>query len=230
MFKSLKYIWMMILSASLAFAQYTEAYDLWEVTPFYVINTSNTLAESLRHEDIDYLDSYALGVNFGKVLIRDPWGLPVDGIATTGLIWHNEAGFQDNFLQHTVLLKWSWKQFPWSFHLRTRFEIGTGASFTWKISEAEQKNRTVDGQYEGSRHLLNYNEFSLGFNVQDLIGLVNSEARDNESLDRLWLMMGITHRSGAWGLWGESTHPVTCERQGVEGAWNAYYIGLKKTF
>jgi len=203
-------------------------YDLWEVTPFFVNNTSSSLGETLRNDNIDYVGTYALGVNVGRVLLHDVGGKPLDGVLTMGLLWHDEQGFQDNFLHHTVLFKGVWKEFPWSNHMRTLVEIGTGASFTWRISRAEQENRSTDGQFRGSRNLLNYNEFSLGFHTGDLVKLTTG--KELESLEKVWFMMGIIHRSGAWGAWGKSRNPATGETEGVLGALNSYYFGIKTTF
>jgi len=205
--------------------------DNWEITPFYVKNTSNSLGETLAHSEIDYVDTYALGLNVGRVVMRDVLDQPLDAAITVGTIWHRENGFQDDFLQHTVLFKWIWRSFPWNGRVRTIGEVGTGASFSWRIAKAEQENRSVgdEGLYKESRNLLNYNEFSLGFNLAD-IGELVSGGKNMDSLEKAWLMMGIVHRSGAWGFWGDGYNPESGEREGVQGAWNAYYLGVKKTF
>jgi len=190
---------------------------LWEVTPMMSVSTSNNVGELLVPIDPTLLAQFSYGVNVGRVIKEDIFDGKGDIVMTLGAHYHDERGVDHNTAQNTILFKAVWKSFPWNHKVRTIAEVGTGASYTWRILEGEKQNRSG----RESRNLLNYNEFSLGFNLGDLIGF--------DSLDDSWLMLGIMHRSGARGVWGSYTDEDGSE-QPMKGAYNAYYSGVKVRF
>jgi hypothetical protein len=187
----------------------------WEITLLYFQGTDNSLGELVSGK-VDALSYNGVGVNVGRVILRDFQGWPLDLVASIGTLYHHELGDQSDTLQNTFMVKLAWKQFPWNEYVRTRIEAGTGVSYAWSIPMTEQINQ--DGR--SSANLLNYNEINLGLHMQDLTKLFTG--REHDFLEDTWLMGGILHRSGAWGFYGDDSNGDP-----IEGGSNYLWIGLR---
>ena len=195
---------------------------LWEVTFFHFHSTLNKL-DGLYSDDLQFASQNGIGLNLGRVLFRDPFRWPMDITASTKILWHNERGKQDNFLHNTLSIKLGWKSFFWNHWIRTRAEIGNGVSYTGKIPYAEEIAR----KRKGSRHFLNYMEYSVGFSLRDATEIISR--RSHETLEHVWIFTGILHRSGVFGLYGDATDEDGNKGPGT-GAWNAGYAGIRYYF
>jgi hypothetical protein len=175
--------------------------------------------------DINTIPQNGFALNVGYVLVEDLWDQPLDLILQGGVIWHDEKGYQGNFLQYTASVKFEWTSFRWDEHLRTRLGFATGWSYVDEIPFAEISNRGSTS----SQHFLHYLEASLSLNFGDLyrLGQLDHVLRGFESsvLDDTWLVGSVFHRSGAWGFYGEDDNG-----DDIEGGSNFLAIGIQTEF
>jgi outer membrane protein len=151
---------------------------------------------------VDRTDIAALHV--GRTLIERAGGWPVDLAGFVGVQRQLEKGFQSDFFSFMAFFKAYYYGFPWDRYVRTRIGLGSGLSYSEKITEMEQNDQGRRGR--GTWKLLNYLDPSIDFRV----------ARDT------WLGVGVSHRSGAFGkslLLGN-----------INGGSNFIYVSVETSF
>lgn len=196
----------------------------WRFGLHYFQGTSNDLGDVFTGS-IDALAQNGLRFTAARVLANDLWNTPIDVLAEGGIMWHDEKGKQPNLFQYTLGLKFVWDEFPWDCHLRTRLGFTTGVSYAEHIPIAEQVNRGG----KSSSHLLHYLDFSLAFNCADISRLTRLEllfpGDDASGIDNVWLTVGVPHRSGAWGLYGDDN-----TGEAIQGGSNYLSVGIEADF
>lgn len=203
---------------------YEPAEPVWRFGIHYFQGTANSLGDVFTGS-YDVLAQNGLRFTAARVLTRDIWNTPIDVLLEGGIMWHDEKGKQDDTFQYTLGVKFEWDEFPWNDHLRTRIGFTTGLSYADQIPIAEQVNRGTTS----SSHLLHYLDFSLAFNCGDISRLTRLEklfpGGDARSIDNFWLTVGVPHRSGAWGTYGDDRtgEPIT-------GGSNYLSIGIEADF
>lgn len=196
----------------------------WRFSLQYFQGTTNALGEIL----LGFIDTVAqneIKLSAARVIHRDLWDLPVDVLLEGTIMWHNEMSAQDDLFQYAFGFKLECDKLPWSEHLRTRVGFTSGVSYAEHIPIAEQLNRGTPT----SSHLLHYLDITLAFNCADLsrisrIGKLFPNGCAS-SVDHVWPIVGIPHRSGAWGLYGTDNGGDT-----IEGGSNYISIGLEADF
>lgn len=179
----------------------------------------------LVNGDFSLTGQNGLALQVGYVAVRDFGVLPLDLIVQSSLMWHNEKGAQPDFFQYTASIKLEWTAFPWNDHLRSRFGFATGISYAARVPYAEQVSRDD----EPSRNLLHYLEPSLSVHTGDLCRLIGLDhlicGFDSRRLENIWLVGSISHRSGAWGVYGENG-----DGDVVSDGSNYYAVGIQVEF
>lgn len=197
---------------------------LWRFGIHYFQGTSNDLGD-LTSGSVDLIAQNGLRVSFARMLATDLWATPIDVLIEGGVMWHDEKDKQEDLFQYTLGLKFEWNEFPWGDHLRTRIGFTTGLSYVEHIPIAEQLNRGGSS----SSHLLHYLDFTLAFNCGDIGRLTRLDrlfsGGNGASLDHVWLTVGIPHRSGAWGLYGNDS-----TGEPIQSGSNWFSIGIEADF
>ncbi|NNC89517.1 MAG: hypothetical protein HKN82_13760 [Akkermansiaceae bacterium] len=179
-----------------------DPFPRWRLRAEYFQSASNDIGNVFLG-DASPIAQNGIAVGAGYVLAKDVCDLPLDLILQGTVMWHDEKGRQDNFLQYTASLRVEWTAFPWNSQLRTRMALASGLSYAEKIPFAE----VVTRESRSSRHLLHYLEPSVSLNSGDLFRLMQLDRLfggfDSSGMDQTWLVARILHRSGAWGTYGE---------------------------
>jgi hypothetical protein len=201
-----------------------EASPRWRLRLDYFQGTDNGFGE-IFIGDVATISQNGWALSLGYVLVERLWDLPLDLIVQGSVMYHDEKGFQDDFLQYTGSLKAEWTSFPWNDCLRTRIGFASGWSYASKIPAAEVINR----ESSSSKHLLHYLEPSLSLNGGDLFRLMQLDhilsGFNSSALDHTWIVGSIYHRSGAWGFYGKDNNGDE-----VNGASNYVAIGIQAEF
>ena len=150
-----------------------------------------------------------VGLSGEKYLWTNIWNGSLDISAQAGLIYHLENGYQDDFFQYNAGVKFTWKKFPWSKYVRTKVYVLEGLSYANKIPYLEKENLDFEGKEHSN--FLNYLEFGIAVNLRDVTRI--------EPLDDFYGGVGISHRSGIFGL-----------INGVHGGSNYVTFYLEKEF
>ncbi|MDR2879886.1 MAG: hypothetical protein LBV03_08235 [Fusobacteriales bacterium] len=150
-----------------------------------------------------------VGLSGEKYLRADIWNGALDISAQVGLIYHLENNYQDDFFQYNAGVKFTWKKFPWSKYVRTKVYVLEGLSYANQIPYLEKEN--LDFEDKSHSNFLNYLEFGIAVNLRDITRI--------EPLDDFYGGVGISHRSGIFGL-----------INGVHGGSNYVTFYLEKEF
>ena len=134
-------------------------------------------------------DTRIWGVDFGRPLIEQVNGWPLDFVAWIGVQAHDERGRAQDGLQMNAHIKAYYYGFPWRDRVRTRVGFGAGFSMAQRVPLVEQEDQARRGR-EVSR-FLNYLDPSIDVNVGDLFGA--------RRLGKTWAGVGVSHRSGIFG-------------------------------
>ncbi|HZE61653.1 MAG TPA: MipA/OmpV family protein [Burkholderiales bacterium] len=143
-------------------------------------------------------------VHFGRKLIENAGGWPVDLAGFVGLQRHFEKSYGDDYWSVLAFFKVYWTRFPWDRYLHTRFGFGSGLSYSEQIGQMELRDQSRRGR--GNWKLLNYLDPSFDVRV----------ARDT------YVGVGVSHRSGEFGkseLYGS-----------VNGGSNYIYVSIETAF
>jgi outer membrane protein len=143
-------------------------------------------------------------VHFGRMLIQNAGGWPVDLAAFVALQRHFEKSYGDDYWSVMAFFKAYWTKFPWDAYLHTRFGFGSGLSYSEQIGQMEAHDQGRRGR--GTWKLLNYLDPSFDLRV----------ARDT------YVGVGVSHRSGEFGksmFFGN-----------VNGGSNYIYVSIETTF
>ena len=150
-----------------------------------------------------------VGLSGEKYLWTNIWNGSLDISAQAGLIYHLENNYQDDFFQYNAGVKFTWKKFPWSKYVRTKVYVLEGLSYANQIPYLEKENLDFEGKSHSN--FLNYLEFGIAVNLRDITRI--------EPLDDFYGGVGISHRSGIFGL-----------INGVHGGSNYVTFYLEKEF
>ena len=150
-----------------------------------------------------------VGSSGEKYLWTNIWNGSLDISAQVGLIYHLENNYQDDFFQYNAGVKFTWKKFPWSKYVRTKVYVLEGLSYANQIPYLEKENLDFEGKSHSN--FLNYLEFGIAVNLRDITRI--------EPLDDFYGGVGISHRSGIFGL-----------INGVHGGSNYVTFYLEKEF
>ena len=134
-------------------------------------------------------DTRIWGVDYGRPLVEQVNGWPLDFVAYLGVQAHDERGKAPDALQLNAQIKAYYYGFPWSGAVRTRVGFGAGFSMAQRVPLVEQEDQARRGR-ETSR-FLNYLDPSLDISVGDLVG--------SKRLKETYVGIGISHRSGIFG-------------------------------
>jgi len=141
---------------------------------------------STTTEDNTSVDSFEVGWPF----VETPHGWPVRIAWYTGLLRHEERGYQPDFWQLNVYLKAFYWGFPWSERVRTRIGFGGGLSFAQAVPYVEARDQAARGR--NTSKLLQYLDPTIDVSVGDLIG--------DKALRETYVGLGVSHRSGIFGM------------------------------
>ena len=134
-----------------------------------------------------------VGLSGEKYLWTNIWNGSLDISAQVGLMYHLENNYQDDFFQYNAGVKFTWKKFPWSKYVRTKVYVLEGLSYANQIPYLEKENLDFEGKPHSN--FLNYLEFGIAVNLRDITRI--------EPLDDFYGGVGISHRSGVFGLINE---------------------------
>lgn len=160
----------------------------------------------------DDRNTRATGLEFGRLLTESFKGWPVDLVGIIGVYNHNEGNYQHDLYQLYGGIRADWKRFPWNKFVRTKLSFTEGLSWTNGLLYTEQ----VDSKFgaKPSSKLLNYLDINFRGNINDVLGQINHHWK-NEFTEKVWLGIGISHRSGIFGLFN-----------GVDGGSNYIYLSI----
>lgn len=192
----------------------------WRGGLHYFHGTVSDLGELLALQG-DLISQNGVRGTLGYVVTEELWGYPIEFLVEGGLMWHNDQSSDPDVWQSSLAIKLVWTEFPWNHHVRTRFGIAEGLSYVSHIPYTEKRNRGSNT----SKHLLNYLEFSLAFNLGDMVQVVPIGRDDVDTLDRAWLVVSLPHRSGIWGTFGRDNNG-----ESVNGGSNYVAIGVEFEF
>ncbi|MGJ8676805.1 MAG: hypothetical protein ACSHX0_04765 [Akkermansiaceae bacterium] len=194
----------------------------------YGVGTYNSLGD-LLHGEADVVhgtDVYSL--ELGKKAKSGLWGLPIDVSWNGAVMFHSSDNAPTSVMQYNAYFKLEWTEFVWNTHVRTKFGVGEGVSWVTDITYSETARR----EGEASKRFLNYLDFSLSMNAHDLLHLAQMDhvfSRSFITLDDTWVVVNISHRSGAYGLYGDY-EDETGKKKAVKGGDNIVMIGLQHSF
>jgi outer membrane protein len=132
-------------------------------------------------------ESLITGIHLGKPLVERVNGWPLDFVGYAGALYRNDGDFQKDSWQIDAYVKALWYGFPWSDRLRTRIGFGGGLSYASRVPYVEERDQTG----ENTSKLLSYLDPSIEINMGDLFR--------SKKLEKTWLGVGVSHRSGAFG-------------------------------
>ena len=151
--------------------------------------------------------SQLLGLELGRVLKSDLFGLPVDLVGRAGVYRHLEPDPYEDATQYTVQLEAVWTKFPWDHKVRTRLGVAEGFSYVDKIPYVEHVRHIRRINAPETAQFLSFMSFKLGVNLHDVLKPISSFQR----LSNCFGGGRIAHRSGAWGMfanvYGASNYP-----------------------
>jgi MipA family protein len=175
----------------------------WSLRIVSGIATNSALEQIFEGRPERLHETKVSGVEVGRVLRREVNELPLEISANFGLLYHESDFDPSGVFQYNVYLKAEWTAFPWDDFLRTKIGLGEGLSYVNEITYSEEVRRMG----KGSKKLLNYLDFSLSLNVADLGHLLMMDrliGNDLQVFDDTWFVANISHRSGGYGLFGNS--------------------------
>jgi MipA family protein len=140
---------------------------------------------STRSED----DSRIFGFDVGRPLIEHVNNWPLDFVAYTGLLRHDERGVQPDSWQLNASIKAYYYGFPWSARVRTRLGMAAGFALAQRVPLTEERDQARRGR-ETSK-LLNYLDPSFDVSIGDIV--------NSKKLKETYLGLGVSHRSGIFG-------------------------------
>ncbi|MFL6673016.1 MAG: MipA/OmpV family protein [Massilia sp.] len=134
-------------------------------------------------------DTRIAGVDFGRALVEQVNGWPLDFYAYAGVLVHDERARRANGLQLDAQIKAYYYGLPWNRYVRTRIGFGAGFSLAQRVPLTEVRDQARRGR--ATSRLLNYLDPSLDVNLGDLLG--------SRPLKDTVVGIGVSHRSGIFG-------------------------------
>jgi len=132
--------------------------------------------------DEDPYDNRLTSIFFGIPLTDELFGLPLEIYLTPGYAYHHSSSVQSAGSEIILAVK-AYYRFHWPIQMR--LGLGSGMSWVSKITYQERTNNEGKGFLPHA--LLHYLDFTFDLNLGDLTR--------NDSLSRLWLGVGVHHRS-----------------------------------
>jgi len=164
----------------------------WSIRGGFGYADANDLGEILSLQPSPHpAGTSAGGIDMGRILSRETWGLPLDFYVKGGFNVFFENGHQKDFPEVTLYLKAYWNFRPYDNTVRVGF--GEGVSYAFGIPTVERIEAEAEG--DNNSRLLNYLDISLDFDVGGLI-------RYNP-LKETYFGYALKHRSGIYGLVNE---------------------------
>jgi outer membrane protein len=162
--------------------------DKWSVRIGYGYSDENDLGQIISMQPNAHpAGTSAGGVEFGYLLSRATWDLPLDFYVKGGVNRFFENGIQPDFNEVTLYIKAYWNFYPWGNTVRLGF--GEGASYADGIPYVEKLEAELEGDHNS--RFLNYLDISLDVDLGRLI-------RYNP-LHETYVGYALKHRSGIYG-------------------------------
>ena len=200
----------------------------WSLRVIRGVGTTSSLGDIVQGRANALSETEVYGVELGRTLWTDVFDLPIDVSINIGMHYHLSDIGPSDVQQYNLYFKAEWTRFPWNDHLRTRLGVGEGISWVEEITHSELTRREGDG----SRKWLNYLDFSLSLNASDLGGIMQLDhvfKSDLKWLDDTWLVANISHRSGIYGVFGDSEDSMG-KSHTVSGGDNILTLGVTHRF
>ena len=170
----------------------------------YTSSLQNILIDWTSEKDID--STSFIGVSYERFIKRETnYDLGIQG----SVFKFDDKGYGSNPYELNAGIKGTWKKFPWSKYVRTKVYVLEGLSYANQIPYLEKENLDFEGKPHSN--FLNYLEFGIAVNLRDITRI--------EPLDDFYGGVGISHRSGIFGL-----------INGVHGGSNYVTFYLEKEF
>ena len=170
----------------------------------YTSSLQNILIDWTSEKDID--STSFVGVSYERFIKRETnYDLGIQG----SIFKFDDKGYGSNPYELNAGIKGTWKKFPWSKYVGTKLYVVEGISYVNEIPYMERKN--LEFENKPTSKFLNYLEFGFSVDLKD-VTTVNF-------LDGTYLGIGISHRSGVFGLYN-----------GVKGGSNYVTYFLEKEF
>lgn len=203
----------------------------WAVRGLVGYGTTSTLLESLwgSYDRVPGTSVYSLEISY---LLKENWNdWPIDISIAGAQMFHRSDEEPKSVFQENIYVKAEWTDFWWNDYLRTRISAAEGLSFVDRVTFSESQRR----KGSKSKRLLNYLDFSLSFNVADIGHLMKIDhliKYQKSSFDNTWLVFNVSHRSGAFGVFGRYSDGFGegAKRRTVKGGDNIIMIGLTHRF
>ena len=145
--------------------------------------TPSNLSEILAgNTQKDEYNNKLTSLVYGHPLTDELFGLPLDIYITPGFIWHHNSSVQNSTQEYILAIK---AYYTFKLPIRVRLGVAEGLSYINEVAYVEKTELENKG-YVPSK-LLNYIDFSIDFNLEDVFG---------KNLRNTWLGYSIHHRSG----------------------------------
>lgn len=212
----MKKIYIMLIILSTAINIYGKPFDIKEGDNKYNVRFTygkgyySNLGEIFLLDLQDYdQKSEIFGISGERYIYKDLFNKKLDISLQAGFIYHKQRILDidkanslvniDNpsslrgkdTYQLNLALRFYYKDFPWNDYVRTRISVAEGISYSFNYLDIELSDMN-NGDTTSKSKFLNYIELNIGFNMGDIFKV--------KSLDDSYIGIGISHRSGIYGL------------------------------
>ncbi len=154
---------------------------------------SNDFGQIVSAQTAPYsIDAKVMVMDIGYKLAKDSFELPLDWYVKFGFSKFYESGNRKSVYENLLYVK-AYYNF---FDRYMRFGFGEGLSYTYGTLHVEEMD--AEGNQDNNSHLLNYLDVTIDFDLGKVF--------NNNSLNELYLGIGLKHRSGIFGLINNVRH------------------------